>query len=262
MSVGTQVCKLCGDKGVNLVRCHLYPRSMSRELAGPDNLLVAMSDRDGKPRTSYAPSGVYDDQIVCGNCERRFKDADDYGIEFRRRVIRLGPPFRIGRHGRSFPIFEARPAALHTFATQTWLRCHLSERTFDDGMRNEPMFSLVRDCILEGRSTLDVGPAVALMFDVSALGAVMLHPVLHDEPDYPVYELHLPNMAILIAASERGLPPAFDPIKLVPGGEVMVLRTKKLVEARLDYLLDTYLTNRVSVDRMMARTTRRQAENT
>lgn len=261
MSAGRGDCKLCGSSGVKLVRCHLYPKSISRELAGRDNRLVALSNNADGPRTAYAHGGIYDDAIVCDECERRFKAPDDYGIDFRKRVISLAPPFRIGLHGRQFPIFAARPALLHSFAMQTWLRCYLSDRTFDQSMRNQEVFSQVRKCVLDGRSTLSTGYEVAFMFDISTLASVLLNPMLHADPEHPVYEFHLANMVILISGSNRGLPTPFTPIVLAEGDEVTVLRSKKKLNAgRIDYLVETFVANRESVERMMGgeRETRRR----
>lgn len=200
------ICKLCLADVPKLVRCHIYPRSMSRAMAA-DDVLVQVAN-DPRPRAGFANGGMYDENIVCDECERRFKPADDCAIDFRLAVLTLRPPitFPYPQDGAKIPAFRASPELLHTFAMQTWLRAHLSERSEHSQVSNDVIAAETTDCLLSGTSTLTTGRQVAYAFDRSDLGALMIAPMHYADFIPPMYELVMPNMVVFIAASVGGLP--------------------------------------------------------
>jgi hypothetical protein len=72
-------CKLCGLEK-KLIEAHVIPRSFHRidpDDKTPTRLVTSVEGR----YTQKVPKGVYDDSIVCEDCERRFSSWDDYGDE-------------------------------------------------------------------------------------------------------------------------------------------------------------------------------------
>jgi hypothetical protein len=73
------ICKLCGlDK--KLIRAHVIPRSFYRidpAEKTPTRLVTNVAGRYAQK----TPIGVYDDTIVCEDCEHRFTKWDEYGDE-------------------------------------------------------------------------------------------------------------------------------------------------------------------------------------
>jgi hypothetical protein len=222
---------------------------MSREIAdgGP---LVSFSLGERGPLASYAHGGVYDRDIVCEACELRFKAADDYGIDFRRTVLGNLKPSWLWYLTVQLPTFQADPALLHLFALQCWYRSYLSDRPEHDQVADPHIAAEAQSALLSGASTLPTGRQVALHFNTSVLGNVIQAPVLHKLPDHPVYRLALPNMSILIAASDAGLGPAFKEISLRPGTEVTVWRTSQDVLTDREQVGRVYQANRERVDRL------------
>lgn len=86
------ICKLCGNTAV-LVRSHIIPDAFNRDLkGGSDGSPVELStDPTAFPRRR--PGGLYDENLVCDLCERRFWPWDDYGTDFLlNRLRREGQP--------------------------------------------------------------------------------------------------------------------------------------------------------------------------
>jgi hypothetical protein len=69
---------LCGESN-KLVKSHIIPEAFWREIRqGDDAPLLITSVKGEFPKK--APIGVYDDGILCTECEESFGHVDDYGI--------------------------------------------------------------------------------------------------------------------------------------------------------------------------------------
>lgn len=244
------ICKMCQAEVPRLARCHIFPRSMSRDMAaGGPIVQVAL---EPEPRAAFANGGLYDDNIVCPTCERRFHAADTHAIEFRRAVLTLRPPitFPYPQDGAQLPSFEASPEMLHTFAMQTWLRCQLSDRQEHAQVSDAAIASETIDCLLRGISTLSTGRQVAYAFDRSDMGTLMLGPMHYTDFEPPMYELGMPNMTIFIAATTAGLHAGFREIALRPGLTVTVWRPRSMQRYRMDRLAMVMAPTIAQVDKM------------
>ncbi|MEI7038071.1 hypothetical protein [Fulvimonas yonginensis] len=234
-----------------LAKCHVYPESISAELGGEARALVTMS-LEGGGRSSYARAGMYDREIVCPSCEELFKDADDCAIDFRRRVLGWVPPYRFLPYPDAtikLPIFPGDSRLLHQFAVQSWLRAHLSNRFIEKENKNSDLERIIAKAILDKSETIDLGIQVAYVFDVSPFGRLMMNPISHTAV-FPMYELAMGRMTVLIASTDKGLPPGFRDIALNGTNEALVYRTRRFNDMRLDIFAEFYSSNREKVDRM------------
>jgi len=77
--VRNNVCKLHRKPTNNFVKAHAIPRSFFHEFRGsdPNSVLVNVSGTGDLARRIQA--GVWDDEMLCRNCEARFSDLDTYG---------------------------------------------------------------------------------------------------------------------------------------------------------------------------------------
>lgn len=72
-------CKYCGKSG-NFVKAHSIPEAFFRELRdGTTNPLLITASPNLHPKR--APIGVYDEGMLCEECEPLFAVLDDYGIQ-------------------------------------------------------------------------------------------------------------------------------------------------------------------------------------
>lgn len=71
-------CKLCG-KEKKAAKSHVIPEAFFREIRMDDKKLMLRADYpDALPKST--PIGVYDQTILCHECEAKFNRYDDYGI--------------------------------------------------------------------------------------------------------------------------------------------------------------------------------------
>ena len=236
--VSMPICKMCGEKREKLIRCHIYPVSMSKEISGTPHCLVAMSTRDERLISHYAHGGIYDDGIVCEYCEKLFKEPDDYAIDFRRRVLNLSIPATLRLNTTKLPSFEVSAEKLHRFAMQTWLRSHLSQRHENLQVNDHVTGNLISRLILDRKETIGENIEVAFLFFTSDLAQVMMSPVHYQDSEFPFYSMWMPNMNIFISSGQKGLPPAFSMIRLERQKPVTVLRTKKVFDSMFETILD------------------------
>jgi hypothetical protein len=83
-------CKLCGAKGVTLVKSHIIPKSFFKQFRGSEPHSIVASADDGKIERKQA--GFWDPNILCDQCEKKFSDLDSYGWK-----ILASPQLRISR---------------------------------------------------------------------------------------------------------------------------------------------------------------------
>ena len=74
------ICKFCG-KNKKLFKAHIIPKAFFTAInkSGVPSRLIADSPDWPSKRS---PIGVYDKELVCSDCENKFKETDDYAIKF------------------------------------------------------------------------------------------------------------------------------------------------------------------------------------
>ena len=74
------ICKLCGEERT-LIRAHIIPLAFHRNLQSGSEKppLILGNDPNSFPRRT--PGGLYDEELLCLECERRFGPWDQYGAE-------------------------------------------------------------------------------------------------------------------------------------------------------------------------------------
>lgn len=69
-------CLYCGQERT-LVKAHIIPEAFFRDIRGDaSTLYFVMNEPSAHPKR--APIGLYDKQILCGQCEKAFQNVDDY----------------------------------------------------------------------------------------------------------------------------------------------------------------------------------------
>lgn len=243
------LCKICNRHASKLIRCHIYPAALSKEAAGEDRKLISMSMTNG-PRASFATAGLFDEHLACLDCERLFGPADNYAIMFRRRGLALNLPV-VQWTAASLPTFDADPERLHTFAMNTLLRAHFSDRWEVRSVHVPEIAGEALAALQGGRATIHSGREVAIILTRSDLAGFLATPHPLDIGGHSVYAIQLPNMMFYVAMSCMGLGPAFSHMALRPGREVTVWRRRKPVPQELFPARDMFEALGNRVDRML-----------
>ena len=242
------LCKICNRNAAKLIRCHIYPDALSKEAAGDERKLVSMSTTHG-PRASFATAGLFDEHLACLECERLFGPADNYAIMFRRQALALALP-TVRWRAASLPTFDADPERLHSFAMNTLLRAHFSDRWEVKSVEVPEMAGEALVALQGGRATIYGGREVAIILTRSDLAGFLATPYPLDFGGHPVYVIQLPNMMFYVAVSSAGLGPAFSHMALRPGREVTVWRRRKPVPQELFPARDMFEALGDRIDRM------------
>lgn len=74
------VCKFC-SKDKRTINCHIIPHALYKPLLKSGEIPKIYTNTEGVyPKKS--PIGVYDEEIVCADCEKYFNDCDAYAADF------------------------------------------------------------------------------------------------------------------------------------------------------------------------------------
>lgn len=69
---------MCNNNVEKLVKSHIIPESFFRAIKKDSNHLLIVSNKESE-FTKRNMIGIYDQEILCLNCEEKFKLLDDYG---------------------------------------------------------------------------------------------------------------------------------------------------------------------------------------
>jgi hypothetical protein len=73
------VCRLC-DQTKRLIKAHIIPRKFFEGIKDTEKYAVQINANKAlKESGTFYQAGVYDTEILCEECERRFSDLDGYG---------------------------------------------------------------------------------------------------------------------------------------------------------------------------------------
>ena len=73
------ICRLCKSEGKPLVKSHIIPRSLFKLIAKGGPYSVYFKAQKSGVTTDYKQAGIYDDEILCKDCEARFSELDKHG---------------------------------------------------------------------------------------------------------------------------------------------------------------------------------------
>jgi hypothetical protein len=72
-------CQFCKTPDKKLVKAHIIPRSIFNLVKKDENYSVYFEARQDRVRTEYKQAGLYDENILCADCEAQFSNWDAHG---------------------------------------------------------------------------------------------------------------------------------------------------------------------------------------
>ncbi|WP_421567333.1 hypothetical protein [Stenotrophomonas sp. PD6] len=200
-------------------------------------------------RASYADGGIFDDNLACSACEKRFGPADEYGVKFRRAALSWGMPFDIRHETLAFPTFDANAGLLHSFAMNVLFRASLSDRPEHRRTDCKVIEAEARYALERGISTIHAGRQVAVIVTRGDLGGMVSAPHLKGG-EHPLHLIQLPHLTFLVAASDRGLDPNWSGLTLQLGEQVTFWRRRRPESFELGHAKEMFNLLGDRVDRM------------
>lgn len=80
MAAKEGVCRYCGQLRP-LVKAHIVPEAFFRAIGTGKDAPILVTNRSDSPFPKRIPIGVYDNEILCDCCERKFDKLDAYGTK-------------------------------------------------------------------------------------------------------------------------------------------------------------------------------------
>ncbi len=116
-------CLLCGHDNVPSAKSHIYPRGFYSFHDGKQKLVIR-----GDGTGHWNPNGIYDDSIVCRDCEQKHFSVDNYAILI---LKQLDNGIRTVIDGHTAFVFpEINRRLLRKFFASFLWRCHVSKNEF------------------------------------------------------------------------------------------------------------------------------------
>jgi len=146
-------CRLCLNDG-KLVKAHAIPEAFFRELREESRAPILISG-SSSAFPKKAPIGVYDEGILCDQCEPKFGAVDDYGIQvLLKRLHELFIPVATGAGPVAFQASGVDQDLLLRFLVATLWRAAVSTQAFYRRVQLGPHEGVARHAILNPQSPL------------------------------------------------------------------------------------------------------------
>ena len=162
------VCRCCGERRP-LVKAHIIPEAFFRAIGTGKDAPLLVSNRSDMPFPRRTPIGVYDAELLCDPCERKFDRIDAYGTKTLLQTLR-GPALSPMRHNGEVIGFEAHginQSLLLRFLVATLWRASVTKQPmFDRVALGERYEKLAKDALTEDSNlSSDFGAVLAVFKD-------------------------------------------------------------------------------------------------
>jgi hypothetical protein len=214
MAVGE--CKFCGSKAP-LIRSHIIPEGLYDKPDGSQEALKIFST-DNPERAIKSWTGIYDRDLVCHACEKRWDSWDSYGIEFLRNIEQRTVPVLSDGKQIGYQADDYDYDRLKLFFLSVAWRCGASERREFSLVKLGPYLNKLRhvltnsdpDCIPEFEVSL-------CRFDDKELGTAMLNPHCERFDGINYVRIYMYGFTVSIKMDRRPSMGPFNHLKLVRG---------------------------------------------
>jgi hypothetical protein len=221
------VCKFCSATNKPLVKAHIVPQSFYGVVKGQP--LAGLRSEFSKPR--WAWTGVYDNELLCSDCEASFAKLDDYAFNaLFERPSKSSPPSLRGvdlfpdqLRPVAFRIPGADPERLKLFVYSMFWRAHVSIRNECKGIDVGPFVSDLFEAIKKwSSSNCDCDVMLGRQGQAAASGGVMLG--MKTRLDGVRFNwLFAGGYNFYLKCDSRKLSPSWEPFVLRNGHEVICL---------------------------------------
>lgn len=212
-------CHLC-NQDRKLIRAHVIPRSFYAPFESAGQIV---SNAEGMyPKRS--PIGIYDTEILCEECERRFSPWDDYGCAFLMRDLASLPTILNGDEILAYNLGPANYSTLKLFLISVLWRADRSAHPMFAKVQLGPYADRIRDMLFSANAGGEQDFPVALSrFDVPANVVGILNPDRTQYEGVNHYRLHLGGFMAIIKVTNKRRPECFEGLYLSENSDVIVI---------------------------------------
>jgi hypothetical protein len=212
------LCRFCAQRAA-AVQAHIIPQSFIRKYSEDGQPNFILSNRDF-PRTTW--TGIYDDALVCLQCEQGFSEYDRYGYQFFHREHLTAVHSEEGLIGWEHP--GADGSKLKLFALSILWRASASNRREFKDVDLGRWEAEIRDMMSSNDpGAVDRFPVVIERFDAGPGEAPTFYPYWTHIAGSPCLKFELAGCAIVTALQGRQWPAGLLEIALAPGRPVFLI---------------------------------------
>jgi hypothetical protein len=203
--VKTGTCRFC-NRSKSLVKSHVIPRSFFHQLRGSAKHLYAGVYREHRP-LEYSQSGIWDDEILCCDCEPLFSEWDAYGFEVLHPPPGTNGPIRNDNDLLPFFLRNVDYAKLKLFILGTLWRASVTKHGFFGSIDLGPHELRIADMLRQKNpGTPDEYAVIITRLIGERLDKVIYAPWSTKLRGVHFCILYLPNLKIHIKVDKRPLP--------------------------------------------------------
>lgn len=238
-SMATTVCKFCLQPR-QLVEAHIIPKALYPRNPSGDRRHISLDGTGQKPPRTI-PNGVYDSNLVCDDCERRFGPWDDYAsdviahesVTFACLRSQQGTPYRV------YPTVDY--AKLKLFFISLLWRAHATDLKDCNRVDLGPKYAALAKRMIENSD-----PGTPDQFAVVLVRLLGEHRHMGAPPtprrieNVLLYETLLFGFAAYVKVDSRPLPGYFRQGQLEHGKPLLVLEKPITDGPFLGFAVDAY----------------------
>ncbi len=212
------ICKFCLEER-KLVRCHIIPRSFYKSLINPHALII--SDKSYPKRSQ---TGIYDENLICEECETLFSPSDDYA--YRLLSADISEDNLIVYNGKriAYIINDYNYGKLKLFFISLLWRASASHLTYFARIKAKPFESQLKEMVRKkDPGTEDDFPIALRRFEEKSYSTAILDPYKRrfDGINYSVF--YLSGFTVYIKVDKRLAPDFIRDINIKPNNPLVIL---------------------------------------
>jgi hypothetical protein len=168
-------CKLCSQEK-KCVKAHIIPESFFRLIKRDGKPILILPDNIEKhPEKSH--TGIYDENLVCIDCERLFSSCDDYAYTFLVDKFNKENPFLDGDKALAFVIKSFDYHKLKLFFVSALWRASATSNKYFSSINVGPFESKLKAMILNNDpGNQNYFSVIITKYDDEKLATAMLNP--------------------------------------------------------------------------------------
>lgn len=195
-------CSGC-KKEKNLINAHVIPEAFFVGLREKNQLPKLVTDTKGV-YPKRCPIGVYDKNILCKDCEERFQQVDNYGVDLLLKKEHKQEKLMYKERIAGYKITSFDYSLLKLFFISILWRASISKHTFYSKVDLGPFEDIAKNLIWNNDpGEIEIFPCVLAKFTDNKVGRIMFDP--HREKFYGInqYRFYLFGYVLYIKVDQQ-----------------------------------------------------------
>jgi len=217
------ICKLC-QKSDDFGKSHVIPEAFFKMVRDPKIATKVITNMRGAfPKK--APIGVYDEKLLCKECERKFSSCDSYAIKLIRDEICISKCSEI-QLGGVVSFYDFDYSKFKRFTNALLWRASASDHQFYKHVKLGPVENSLHRLVLdEDPGNEHQFSVVCFQYDADPELIPIISPFKNRFDGVSTYDFVFAGLRLCIKASFRAFPKEIQKLCAMPGSKLPIIRT-------------------------------------